>query len=73
VAIEYQLVIGLRDTLKTIESLGIVEIDSFETVVTEETPAPTSDVEDEGTSASEVPSPLYRFTILTTLIGEVQP
>jgi Tfp pilus assembly protein PilN len=72
VATEYQLVINLRDTLQTINSLGTVAIDSIERVETEDIPDPSS-VEDEGITADEEPFTAYRFTILTNLAGEVGP
>ena len=73
VSTEYQLVIGLRDTLSNIASLDSVEIDTIEKIETEETPVPAPAEEEEGTTAGEEPAALYRFTILADLVGEVEP
>lgn len=62
---EYQAVINLLDSLNGLDSLGNVEISSIEQMDPEEAA--------EGASDSEIPAVIYRFTILTKVVGEVLP
>lgn len=62
---EYQGVINLLDSLKSLDSLGSVEISSIEQMDPEEA--------SEAASESEAPVVIYRFTILTNVVGEVLP
>jgi Tfp pilus assembly protein PilN len=62
---EYQRVINLLDSLKSLDNLGSVEISSIEQMDPEEGSVTAPD--------SEPPPVIYRFTILTNLVGEVLP
>ena len=64
-SVEYQSVINLLDSLRSLDSLGNVEISSIEQMDLEESSEAPSD--------SKTAAVIYRFTILTNVVGEVLP